>query len=62
VVRFGEGPLAPIVTPDFAALSPGFAGLYQINVRVPVDAEKGTIPVTIAFPDGASNSVLIAVQ
>ena len=62
VVRFGDNPLSPIVTPTFAALSPGFAGLYQINVQIPPGLPSGNIGVSVAFPDAASNQVLIAIQ
>jgi uncharacterized protein (TIGR03437 family) len=62
LVRFGDNPLSPTVTPLFAALSPGFAGLYQVNVQVPDGLPSGNIGVSVAFPDATSNQVLIAVQ
>jgi uncharacterized protein (TIGR03437 family) len=62
VIRFGDNPLSPTATPSFAGLSPGFAGLYQINVQIPPDAPKGVIGISAAFPDSTSNIVLIAIQ
>ena len=61
-VRFGDNPFAPMVTPSFAALSPGFAGLYQINVAVPQDTQKGLVNVSVIFPDSSSNPARIAIQ
>lgn len=64
LVRFGNDPVSPaIATPSFAALSPGFAGLYQINVQIPANAPKGSqVGVTVVFPDSGSNTALIAIQ
>lgn len=51
------------VDPLFAGLSPGFVGLYQINVVIPQGAPTGDIvPVTITTDDGTSNTIYIAVQ
>ena len=49
-------------TPFFAGLSPTYAGLYQVNVTIPNDVPRGTIPVRISFPDSASNVVQIVIQ
>ena len=62
VVRFGDNPFSPAATPSFAALSPGFAGLYQVNVQIPPEAPKGVVGVTVVFPDSSSNVALIAIQ
>ena len=62
LIRFGDNPISPTAAPLFAALSPGFAGLYQINVQIPANAPKGTVGVSAAFPDATSNQVLIAIQ
>jgi len=58
------GGLFPVtVTPSFAALTPGSAGLYQVNVTVPSNAPKGTATLVIGFPDGTvSNEFSIAIQ
>jgi uncharacterized protein (TIGR03437 family) len=61
-VRFGSNLFSPSVIPDFAGLSPGFAGLYQVNVRIPANAPKGVVGVSLVFPDSTSNQVLIAIQ
>ncbi|SPE42895.1 hypothetical protein SBA3_710004 [Candidatus Sulfopaludibacter sp. SbA3] len=51
------------MTPSFAALTPGSAGLYQVNVTVPSNAPKGTATLVIGFPDGTvSNEFSIAIQ
>lgn len=62
LIRFGDNPFSPTVTPSFAALSPGFAGLYQINVTIPAGLPKGTLGISAIFPDSSSNTVLIEIQ
>ena len=49
-------------TPSFAGLAPGYAGLYQINVTVPVSVNPGTLELKLIFPDAISNSVLLPIQ
>lgn len=63
-VNFGAGIVnSVLVTPSFAALTPGYAGLYQINVTVPTNAPSGTVNMLIGFPDGTvSNQFSIAIQ
>lgn len=61
-VSFGVGLFGATVKPLFAALTPTFAGLYQLNVTIPPDTPKGTVDLRLAFPDSVSNSVKIAVQ
>ncbi|HYO80199.1 MAG TPA: hypothetical protein VES20_02265, partial [Bryobacteraceae bacterium] len=58
---FGQGSVE--VPPMFAGLTPGFVGLYQINVTVPQDTPSGTaVPVALAGDSGLSNVVTIAIQ
>lgn len=66
-VVFGQtGPFAVgsvETTPMFAGLTPGFVGLYQVNVTIPADAPTGTaVPVTLAGDTGLSNRVTIAIE
>lgn len=50
-------------TPSFAGLTPGFAGLYQVNVTIPSNAPKGSnVNLTLGFTDAISNPVQIAIQ
>ncbi len=61
-VNFGGGLLGAIATPDFAGLTPTYAGLYQINVRIPDNTPRGIVDLTVAFPDFVSNAVKIAIE
>ncbi len=62
-VEFGSGFFGSVsVTPDYAGLSPGSVGLYQVNAAVPQGLPSGLVNVTLVFPDGVSNSVQVAVQ
>jgi uncharacterized protein (TIGR03437 family) len=57
-VRIG----AASVTPLFAGLAPGYAGLYQVSFRVPVDAATGTVALEIVVDGISSNRVALAVR
>jgi uncharacterized protein (TIGR03437 family) len=61
-VILGSGFVPITVTPFFAGISPGSAGLYQVNFIVPPETPKGDVEVRITVGDSASNTVLIVVQ
>ena len=47
----------------FAGLTPGFIGLYQVNVSIPANFPPGlTLPLTIKQGTTSSNSVSVAIQ
>lgn len=50
-------------TPTYAGLSPGFVGLYQINVVVPPVAASDTVPVAFRLAGAAGlQNLVIAVR
>ena len=64
IVNFGRSPFGPLADPTFVGLSPGFVGLFQVNVPVPVDAPTDArTRVTLEYPDGRrSNTIEVAVE
>jgi len=46
----------------FCGLAPGFAGLYQVNVTVPLGLAPGTYPVTVSISGQTSKASNIVVQ
>lgn len=54
-VRIGER----IVPPVFAGLSPGFAGLYQVNFRIPEGTPYGPMPLRVASHGARSEPVVL---
>lgn len=47
----------------FAGLAPGFAGLYQVNVRVPKGIAPGAnVPLTLTVAGSSSPPVTVAIQ
>ncbi len=53
----------PPASVAYAGLSPNYAGLYQVNVKIPQDCPTGTVQVSLAFSDSTtSNAVNIQVQ
>ena len=50
------------VTPAFAGLSGGSAGLYQVTVAVPADMPKGPASVRLDIPNWTSNWLPLVVQ
>ena len=49
-------------TAQFAGLSPGFVGLYQINVAIPSGLPTGNVPIYYTVAGQASDQEIIAVQ
>jgi uncharacterized protein (TIGR03437 family) len=60
-VQVQIGGTAPIV-PDFAGLTPGFVGVYQVNVAVPQNLPAMVYPLRVSVKGIASNSQNIPVQ
>ena len=50
------------VTPTFAGLAPGFAGLYQVNFLVPANTPTGSQPVIVTVGSVSSPAVNMPVQ
>ena len=47
----------------FSGLSPGFVGLYQVDLQVPASAPVGdTVPLQIIPGGGLSNTVTLAIR
>jgi uncharacterized protein (TIGR03437 family) len=64
-VYFGGSGLAnpPAIDPLYVGLTPGFVGLYQINVVVPASAPKGSdISIYLSNDSVISNRASIAIQ
>ncbi len=62
VVFFGSALGKVATAPQFAALTPGFAGLYQVNVAVPADSPKGAVDLVVSVAEFASNPLTLYVQ
>ena len=53
----------PAAVLNFSGLTPGFVGLYQVNVQVPEAVTPGSAVSLVLTIDGvSSNTVTIAVQ
>jgi uncharacterized protein (TIGR03437 family) len=50
------------IVPDFAGLAPGFIGLYQVNVTIPLDLQTTTYPLRLMSKGNLSNSLNIQVS
>jgi uncharacterized protein (TIGR03437 family) len=64
-VQLGGGPFGQgfTISPQFQGLAPSFAGLYQINFQIPLNAPTGNaVPLVLVGPDGVSNTTTIAIQ
>ena len=64
VLQFGNTSSADATTPLFVGLTPGFAGLYQINATIPATVEKGpNVPVFLDMGNNIfSNRVELAIE
>jgi len=51
-----------LITPSYAGLAPGFAGLYQVNLQVPFDTQDGNHSLRILAGGAVSNSVSMTVR
>ena len=63
-VNFSQSPFGLVGTPLFAGMTPGFVGLFQINVALPDNLPTNPrTPITLEFGDGRrSNTVDVAVE
>ncbi len=63
-VLFGALALTSGVAQDalYVGLTPGFVGLYQVNVVVPENSPKGDVPIRVQLDTTASEYALIAVE
>lgn len=46
---------------DFSGLAPGFVGLYQLNVTLPLDLPRGNLNVQIVSPYASSGDAVLPV-
>ena len=46
---------------NFSGLTPGFPGLYQVNVQVPANIAAGMQPITVAIGGATSSSLMLPV-
>jgi len=63
-VLFGAGPFGAGIAADalFNGLTPGFVGLYQINVVIPDNAPQGEVPIQLLLDTASSDIVFITVE
>jgi len=50
------------VTPVYSGLTPGLAGLYQVDVQVPAGVAPGIESLLMSVSGAHSNQISIAVQ
>ncbi len=51
-----------MIRPTYAGITPGYAGLYQVNFAVPSDSKQGTFLLRIATANGTSRSIPLIVR
>jgi uncharacterized protein (TIGR03437 family) len=49
------------VVPFFTGLTPGFVGLFQMNIIVPADARSGALTLTVTQGNLAANVTKLVV-
>jgi uncharacterized protein (TIGR03437 family) len=49
-------------TVEFSGLTPGFVGLWQINVRIPANAPTGEVPLVISVDGRTGNQTTVAIN
>ncbi len=47
---------------EFSGLTPGFVGLWQINVRIPANAPTGEVPLVISVDGRTGNQTTVAIN
>ena len=64
LVNFSQSPFGLVGTPSFTGMTPGFVGLFQINIALPENLPTNArTPITLEFGDGRrSNTVDVAVE
>ena len=59
LVKIGGMP----ATVQYSGIAPGFAGLYQVNVQIPLGVQPGDdVPVEISMPGSISDTATIAIS
>ena len=51
-IQYANGVTVPISSILYAGLAPGFAGLYQLNWRIPLDAPSALVPLRLLSGEG----------
>jgi len=62
-VNFSTSPFGLVGTPSFTGMTPGFVGLFQINIALPENlTTNARTPITLEFSESRSNTVDVAVE
>jgi uncharacterized protein (TIGR03437 family) len=46
----------------FAGLTPGWVGLYQVNIQIPANAKSGNLELKVSQGDSVCNTTIIPVR